>query len=133
MAQARAAALAWVCFDRALREAARPTPSLPPHCNTQSVVEAADFHGSTTYLRSSRARCERQLAQPPLTPNTQKHTQSVVEAADFHGQYHISAEFARALREAAKDLLRCDKLPALAAAGDRGLWLAWVDALIGGC
>ncbi|GBF89650.1 hypothetical protein Rsub_02368 [Raphidocelis subcapitata] len=55
--------------------------------------------------------------------------QAVVEASDLHGQYHIAAEFARALREAAMGLLRDATLPALAAAGDRGLWLAWVDGL----
>jgi hypothetical protein len=59
-----------------------------------------------------------------------KTTQGVVEAADLHGQYHVSAELARALREAARELLRDEKLPALAAAADRELWLSWVDALI---
>lgn len=58
--------------------------------------------------------------------------QCVVEAADLHGGYHIAADFARALREGLKALLRADKLPALAAAAQRELWLAWVDALIGG-
>jgi hypothetical protein len=63
---------------------------------------------------------------------TKLYLQSVMEASDFHGHYHISAEFARALREAAKQLLREEKLPALAAAADRELWLTWVDSLIGG-
>ncbi|KAI8464357.1 MAG: TIP-1 family-domain-containing protein [Monoraphidium minutum] len=56
--------------------------------------------------------------------------QSVLEASDLHGQYHVGPEFGRALREAAKQLLRDEKLPALAAAADRDLWLTWVDSLI---
>lgn len=58
-------------------------------------------------------------------------SQSVVEACDLHVGYHISVEFTRALREAIKQLMRSAKLPSLAAAHDRGLWLRWVDALIG--
>ena len=58
--------------------------------------------------------------------------QAVVESADLHSRgYHASAELARALRECVKDLLRAQKLPALADAGDRGMWLAMVDGLAG--
>ncbi|KIY96056.1 hypothetical protein MNEG_11906 [Monoraphidium neglectum] len=77
--------------------------------------------------------CVLRLAQDlgPRLDFLQASLHSVMEASDFHGHYHISAEFARALREAAKQLLREEKLPALAAAADRELWLTWVDSLIG--
>jgi hypothetical protein len=63
----------------------------------------------------------------PLRP------QSLVDEAGLGGgRYLFGAEFARALREAAKQLLRGRKLPALLEAEDGELWLTWVDAMIGG-
>jgi hypothetical protein len=45
--------------------------------------------------------------------------------------FAFGPEFARAARGAAGAVLRGEKLPALLEADDAGLWLAWVDALIG--
>ncbi|WIA21350.1 hypothetical protein OEZ85_000574 [Tetradesmus obliquus] len=56
--------------------------------------------------------------------------QAVVQALELHGAYHIGVEFTRALRDGVKQLLRTYKLPEVAAAGTRELWLAWIDALI---
>ncbi|KIZ05041.1 hypothetical protein MNEG_2918 [Monoraphidium neglectum] len=57
--------------------------------------------------------------------------QSLVDEAGLGGgRYLFGAEFARALREAAKQLLRGRKLPALLEAEDGELWLTWVDAMI---
>lgn len=98
------------------------------------MVEAADFHGQYHITTSHPDPSPHPFPHQQQTLHTLalQHAQSVVEAADFHGQYHIGAEFSRALREAAKQLLRDEKLPALAAAADRELWLTWVDSLIGG-
>eukprot|EP00775_Hariotina_reticulata_P007466 gene7466-7676_t len=56
--------------------------------------------------------------------------QGVIQAMELHSTYHIGTEFTRALREAVKQLLRMYKLPEVASAANRDLWLAWIDALI---
>eukprot|EP00878_Enallax_costatus_P018800 GHUV01019813.1.p1 GENE.GHUV01019813.1~~GHUV01019813.1.p1 ORF type:complete len:717 (+),score=259.77 GHUV01019813.1:106-2256(+) len=56
--------------------------------------------------------------------------QGVIQALELHGSYQIGVEFTRALREAVKQIQRQYKLPEIAGAGKRDVWLAWIDALI---
>jgi len=107
---------------------------------------AALFRGGLTWLQIAGRRNVKadasasatfnppQCTHPPTHPThpTPLH-QSVIEASSLQSYYHISVEFTRALREAAKQLLRREKLPALAVAGDQELWLTWVDGLVGEC
>ena len=56
--------------------------------------------------------------------------QAVVQACDLHYSYNFSVEFSRALRSTVKQLLRADKLPAVASAQNHSLWLHYMDSLI---
>ena len=56
--------------------------------------------------------------------------QGAITAHGLQQSYSIQFEFARALREATKDLLRSHIVPRLAAAADRLLWLHFVEEMV---